>query len=143
MGVTSELVNGGLGVTGAEPEVRTNAADCPDCAAAEGRCRKKIHRVRNNPITVRIRPKRRTVDLPNAVTEVNWATYYELVTSGQSHVWWHLRVAENSLHAQSISSTGSSSTRDGGFGEGLRRQNSGKNLSHKQFHPMANHLQWR
>jgi hypothetical protein len=29
------------------------------------------------------------------------------------------------------------------LGEGLRRPNSGKNLSHKQFHPMANHLQWR
>src|SRR5277367_4136244 len=55
IGVTSEeLLIDGLGAAGTESEVRTNL-DCPDCAAAEGRCRKKIPRERNKAAAVRIK----------------------------------------------------------------------------------------
>src|SRR5580698_7089638 len=61
---SDELVIEGLGVAGTEPEVGTNLADCPDCAAAEGRCRKKIPTETNKAATVRMKLKRRTVNLP-------------------------------------------------------------------------------
>src|SRR5580704_2600283 len=37
LGLASELVSNGLGAVKAEPDVGTNAVDCPDWAAAKGR----------------------------------------------------------------------------------------------------------
>jgi hypothetical protein len=66
IGVASdEPASGGLGVTGVEPAVRINAADCSDCAAA-GTCRNRIPKERRKAATVTNKLKRRTVNLPNA-----------------------------------------------------------------------------